>query len=585
MHRFRVWAPRLGRVEVKIAEQVFQLEREQAPAIGWWSATIDAAAEGEVDYAYLLDGDTTPLPDPRSAWQPHGVHGPSRLLDHRRFPWNDAKWQPSPLSSAIIYELHIGTFTPGGTFDSAIDRLDALVDLGVTHVELMPVASFPGGRGWGYDGVDLFAPQQAYGGPEALKRLVDACHTKGLAAILDVVYNHLGPVGNYLQRFGPYFTPLHSTPWGDAVNFEEAGSTEVRRFLCDNALMWLRDYHFDGLRLDAVHAFIDRSATHFLEQLATEVEQLQAALGRYFVLIAESDLNDPRLVTAQEAGGYGLDAQWSDDFHHALVAAITGERMGYYKDFGPLADVAAALQHVFVYAGRYSSSRDREHGRPVGKLPGWRFVGYAQTHDQVGNRAGGERLGHLTSAGRARIAAALVLTSPFIPLLFQGEEFNASTPFLYFTHHEDEELGRRITEGRSNEFGAFGLDGEDLPSPQLEATFHRSRLDWSEPAREPHASILAWYKALIHLRRTTPHLTDGRLHHVEVRFDEDARWLAMDRGPVTVVCNLGVATLIQDLAAGAKLLLASEPGVAVAGTRLSLPPDTVAILLTEPQRT
>jgi len=589
MHRFKVWAPRARRVEVQLAGRQFPLAKEAAEQTGWWSATIDTidtintinTQAGDVDYAYLLDEDPTPLPDPRSAWQPYGVHGPSRLLDHSRFQWSDANWQAPPLSSAVLYELHIGTFTPEGTFDAAIGRLDDLVDLGVTHIEILPVASFPGRRGWGYDGVDLFAPQESYGGPEGLKRLVDACHNRNLAVLLDVVYNHFGPVGNYLQRFGPYLTPSHITPWGDAVNLEQAGSTEVRRFFCDNALMWLREYHFDGLRLDAVHAFIDRSAVSFLEQLATEVQQLQASLGRSLVLIAESDLNDPRLVSAQEAGGYGLDAQWSDDFHHALVTVLTGETAGYYQDFGSLADLATALREVFVYSGRYSSYRQQRHGRPVGPLPRGRFLGYAQNHDQVGNRPRGERLGHLTTPGRARIAAALVLTSPFVPLLFQGEEFDASAPFLYFTDHEDKELGRKIDEGRSKELSAFGWEIAGILPPQSEEAFERSRLDWSERDREPHASMLAWYKALIHLRRNTPELTDGRANQIKVSFNEDARWLRIERGPITIACNLGSRILMREAAPGARLLLASDPGVRLAEDRISLPPDTVAILARE----
>ena len=330
MHVFEVWAPRAGTMEVKVGNNKFPMERKSR---GYWSAAVEEAGPG-TDYGFVMDSLEPPLPDPRTQWQPHGVHGESRVVDHAAFAWSDSGWQAPPLSSALIYELHVGTFTPEGTLKAAESRLDHLKDLGVTHIELMPLANFPGRRGWGYDGVDLFAIFNAYGEPDDLKHFVDACHGKGLAVLLDVVYNHLGPVGNYLSKFGPYFTASHSTPWGDAVNFEEAGASEVRCFLIDNALMWLRDYHMDGLRLDAVHAFNDRSAIHFLEQITREVKRLEAAMGKHFVLIAESDLNDPRIVKAEEAGGYGLDAQWSDDFHHALFSVISGERAGYYADFG-----------------------------------------------------------------------------------------------------------------------------------------------------------------------------------------------------------------------------------------------------------
>ena len=452
MHVFEVWAPRARTMDVKIGDKKFPLAQKQR---GWWSAEVEEAGP-DTDYGFVIDGLEPPLPDPCSQWQPNGVHGTSRVVDHAAFAWSDSGWQAPPLSSALIYELHLGTFTPEGTLKAAESHLDYLKDLGVTHVELMPIANFPGKRGWGYDGVDLYAPYNGYGEPGDLKHFVDACHAKGLAVVLDVVYNHLGPVGNYLEKFGPYFTASHSTPWGGAVNFEEAGATEVRRYLIDNALMWLRDYHMDGLRLDAVHAFNDRSAIHFLEQLTGEVRRLEAAMGKHFYLIAESDLNDPRIVKAEEAGGYGLDAQWSDDFHHALFAVISGERAGYYADFGSLAQLAKSLRCVFVYDGTYSEHRQRNHGRPVVGLSGHRFIGFVQNHDQVGNRARGERVSHEAGMGRAKIAAALVLTSPFVPMLFQGEEFGASAPFLYFTDYDDPELGRMISEGRKKEFVAFG---------------------------------------------------------------------------------------------------------------------------------
>jgi maltooligosyltrehalose trehalohydrolase len=559
-----------------------QVGRERLPMTqtggGWWQVDVPSAGAG-TDYRFALDGGE-PLPDPRSAWQPHGVFGPSRVVDHGAFRWADQAWQAPPLSSAVIYELHVGTFTPEGTFDSAISRLDHLVDLGISHVELMPVNEFPGVRGWGYDGVDLYAPHHAYGGPDGLKRLVDACHARGLAILLDVVYNHLGPSGNYLGRFGPYFTERYTTPWGQAINLDGPESDEVRRFICNNALMWLRDYHCDGLRLDAVHAIVDTSALHLLEQLAVEVEALQAHLGRRLVVIAESDLNDPRLVRSREAGGYGLDAQWSDDFHHALHSVLTGERSGYYADFGTLADLAHALAHAYVYDGRYSRFRRRHHGRPAPGFSGARFLGYLQNHDQIGNRARGERCAALMSTGRLKIGAALVLTAPFVPMLFQGEEWGASTPFQYFTDHEDTALGQQVSEGRRNEFAAFGWDPTEVPDPQDPATFQRSKLDWSEMEREPHASLLDWHRRLIALRHSLPPLTDGRLDRVHVRYDEQARWLVMQRGLVAVACNLAERTQRVPLpkGAGRQVLLASAPGAKLAEDGVEIAGDGVVVV-------
>jgi len=573
MHRFRVWAPRAQRVRVRVDGGFHLLHAADG---GWWEAKVDEARPGS-DYAYFFNDEDAALPDPRSPWQPHGVHGASRILDHADFAWTDAAWQAPPLEGAVIYELHIGTFTPEGTFDGAQSKLDALRDLGITHVELMPVASFPGVRGWGYDGVALFAPHEPYGGPDALKRFVDACHARGLAVLLDVVYNHLGPAGNYLGKFGPYFTSSHHTPWGDAVNLEDAGSHEVRRLFCDNALMWLRDYHCDGLRLDAVHAYTDRSAIHFMEQLGSEVHALQAQTGRHYVVIAESDLNDPRFVTAPEAGGYGLDAQWSDDFHHALVTVLTGDRSGYYADFGTLADLAKSLREVFVYDGRYSPYRDRIHGRPVCGLPGWRFLGYSQNHDQVGNRAKGERLSHLAGLGRAKIAAALVLTAPFVPMLFQGEEWAASAPFQFFTDH-DKELGKLISEGRKKEFAAFGWDPAEIPDPQSPETFARSRLNWAERGEPPHAEMLEWYRRLIALRRSTPELADGDLSEVHIRFSEEGKWLVIERGRFTVACSLAAEPVPIAVRAGLAIILASDPGVTLREGKLALSADSVAVL-------
>lgn len=526
-----VWAPSAKQVELERNGCKTSLRRESS---GWWTAPAFTQVPG--DYRFCIDGGA-PLPDPRSPCQPAGVHGPSRSVDHAEFVWTDRGFRAPPLSSAIIYELHIGTFTPEGTFDSAISRLDALLDLGVTHVELMPVAQFPGAYGWGYDGVDLFAPYHGYGGPDGLKRLVDACHARGLATILDVVYNHLGPQGNYLGKFGPYYSGRQDTPWGASLNFDGPHSDEVRRFFIDNALMWLRDYHFDGLRLDAVQAIADITATHFLEQLATEVNELQAHLGRHLVLIAENDTNDPRLVRRPEAGGFGLDAQWSDDFHHALHAAITGERVRYYVDFGALRDLARTFEQPFLFDGRHSAFRGRRHGRAPLGVSGHHFLAYIQNHDQVGNRARGERLTHVTTPERCRIAAGLVLMSPYVPMLFQGEEWGATTPFLFFADHRDDPgLARAISAGRKRELESCGWSG-NAPNPCAPVTFQCSKLNWEERALAPHASMLDWYKQLIAVRRTYPELTNGRLDLVRTECNEAEQWLSIERGGVTIQAN------------------------------------------------
>ena len=539
-----VWAPRARSVEVALRGRRTAMT---AAAMGGISAALDAGP-GD-DYWFLLDGGPR-RPDPRSQHQPEGVQGPSRLVDHSAFPWTDAGWRGLELRDAILYELHVGTFTAEGTFAAAIDRLDHLVRLGASAVELMPVAEFSGVRGWGYDGVDLFAPHHAYGGPDGLKALVDACHARGLAVVMDVVYNHLGPEGNYLADFGPYFTSAYATPWGPAINYDGAGSDEVRRFVIDNALTWLRDYHCDGLRLDAVHAIIDTSAVHILESISGRVAELAADLGRTLWVVAESDLNDPRLVREPERGGYGLTAQWSDDFHHSLHALLTGETVGYYVDFGGIEDVAEALRHAFVYAGRYSEYRERTFGRAIGDLPLSRFLGYAQNHDQVGNRAAGKRLCHLVSRGRARMAAALALLSPFVPLVFQGEEWAASTPFQFFTDYGDPELRRAVSVGRRNEFRAFGWDPARVPDPEDPATFARSVLRWDELGGDEHASMLGWYRELIALRRATPGLCSGDPAQVYARCDAAARVLVYANAGIVVACNLGTDVAYIDEVGG-----------------------------------
>jgi maltooligosyltrehalose trehalohydrolase len=567
-----VWAPYADRVDAVVGGDRVAMAGDER---GWWRVEVAGAVES---YAFSLDGGP-PRPDPRSPWQPDGVHGPSRPVDHAVFPWTDQRWRGFHLPSAVLYELHVGTFSEAGTFDGVVERLDHLVELGVDAIELMPVVEFPGRRGWGYDGVDLYAPHHDYGGPDGLKRLVDACHARGVGVILDVVYNHLGPAGNYLREFGPYFTDRHHTPWGEAVNVDGAGSNEVRSFIVDNALSWLRDYHMDGLRLDAVHAIVDTSAIPLLEELSTEVDHLAAHAGRSMWLVAESDLNDPRVVRSRDAHGDGIHAQWSDDFHHAIHARVTGERAGYYGDFGSLSDIAAALTRVFVYDGRHSVFRNRRHGRPVGELPGHSFVGYAQNHDQVGNRALGERLSQLVDLDRLKIVAAVVLCSPFVPMLFQGEEWGASTPFQYFTDHDDPSLARAVREGRRREFAGFGWKPHDIPDPQDPSTFERSRLQWAEVEKPPHAELVEWHRSLVALRREWPELTDGDLRAADVRLDgEDV--LEMRRGRVTLAINLVASPVSREVDATV-IALASVEGATLVDGRLSVPP-TSAVVATRP---
>jgi maltooligosyltrehalose trehalohydrolase len=576
MYEFKVWAPRPRRVAVQVGDSVHEMSGPDE--CGWWRAQVETARAGD-DYGFLLDDDPKPYPDPRSQWQPHGVHGLSRIYDQKAFSWNDGRWQGPPLTGAVIYEMHVGTFTAEGTFDSAIARLDFLAELGVTHVEIMPVAAFAGDRGWGYDGVALFAVTENYGGPDGLKRFVDSCHSKGLAVLLDVVYNHFGPVGNYTGKFGPYVTARHCTPWGDAINFEGAGSDEVRRFFCDNALMWMGDFHCDGLRLDAVHEFVDRSAVHFMEQLSAEVDVASATHNRRMVLIAESDLNDPRIVRPREAGGYGMDAQWSDDFHHALFSLLhLDEGKGYYDDFGSFEKLVKSLTQVFVYDGQYSKYRGRSHGRPVAGLSAHHFIGFIQNHDQVGNRATGDRLEHIIGIDRAKVAVGIVLTAPFIPMLFQGEEYAASTPFQYFADHEDPEMAKAVSAGRKREFAAFGWDENVIPDPEDRATFNRSKLDWDEVHQGRHGEMLDWFKKMIHLRRSSNSLNDGELSHTKVRYDAEKCWLVMERGHVQVLANLGSEPVDLDVPQKYWMAACSRYGVQPNAGKLTLPADTLVLL-------
>jgi maltooligosyltrehalose trehalohydrolase len=571
-----VWAPWAARsVEVVTGGRRVALTRGER---GRWAADVPGLGPGD-DYAISLDGGPD-RPDPRSPSQPAGVNGPSRVVDHAAFGWSDAGWRGVDLGDHVLYELHVGTFSAEGSFDGAIAHLDHLVDLGVGAVELMPVAQFPGRWGWGYDGVDLWAPHAAYGGPDGLKRLVDACHVRGLGVVLDVVYNHVGPAGNHLGEFGPYFGDRYRTNWGAAVNFDGRGSDEVRAFIVDNACMWLWDYHLDGLRLDAVHAIVDESALHVLEQLAAAVDVLAEDLGRPLWVVAESDLNATRFVRDRADGGFGLAASWADEWHHALHAVLTGERNGWYEDFGSLALLAKALRQAWVYDGRYSPHRDRVHGRlPLG-LHGSQFVVSAQNHDQVGNRAAGDRLGRLVGPGRLKAAAALLLTGPFVPLLFQGEEWGASTPFAYFTDHDDPALARAVSEGRRREFAAFGWRPEDVPDPQDPATFAASVLRWDEVDAPVHADLLAWYRELIALRRSRPGLGVGTLDDTDVSFDEDAGWLVARRvaAGVAVAVNLGPDPQEVPVEGAGDVLLSSSPAATRTAAGVALPPDGVAVV-------
>ncbi len=580
---FSVWAPYRERVRVVVAGTTQEMSRSND---GWWHAELPADAGGPVDtdYAFLLDDDPTPLPDPRSAWQPNGVHAPTRTYDHAAFDWTDDRWTGRALPGSVLYELHIGTFTPGGTFEAAIERLDHLVELGVDLVEVMPINAVDGPRNWGYDGVGWFAVTENYGGPDAFKRFVDACHERGLGVVLDVVYNHLGPSGAYLGRFGPYFAGRNI--WGPSLNLDGPLSDEVRRYVIDNALMWLRDYHVDGLRLDAVHALVDHRATHLLEELAVEVQALEAHLRRPVSLIAESDLNDPRLVTAREGGGFGLDAQWDDDIHHALHTALTGESYGYYADFahGGLETLADTLTHAYFHAGGTSTFRRRRHGRPVDvtRIPGYRFLAYLQDHDQVGNRATGDRISATLSPGLLACGAALVLTAPFTPMIFMGEEWGAETPWQFFSYFPDPQLREQIRDGRFAEFAAHGWPGRDsgvpVPDPNDEQTFIRSRLDWSELGKEKHRWLLDIYRRLIELRRTSAELTDPWLWRVRVSVDDAARTVVVHRGGVRIAVNLGPepVRLAMDRPITALLLASGDAHVGEGGV-LTLPAESFAV--------
>lgn len=527
-----VWCPDLQRVRLRVGGTDHEMQLREG---GWWHAEV--AAEPGTDYAFLLGDDDTPLPDPRSTWQPHGVHEASRTYDHDAFAWTDAGWPGRTLEGSVIYELHIGTFTPGRTFDAAIERLDHLVDLGIDLVEVLPVNSFDGDAGWGYDGVLWGAVHEPYGGPDGFKRFVDACHARGLGVVLDVVYNHLGPSGAYLDRFGPYFAGQND--WGPGLNLDGPQSDEVRRYVLDNALGWFEHFHVDALRLDAVHALADRRALTLLEELSVEASRMSSVWGRPLSLIAESDLNDPRMVAPRSAGGLGMDAQWSDDLHHALHVRLTEEADGYYADFAAPGALATTLRGAFFHAGTWSSFRERTHGRPVDTslLTGTSFLAYLQNHDQIGNRATGDRISASVSPGLQACGAAIVLLGPYTPMLFMGEEWAASTPWQFFASFPDPELAEAVRTGRRREFGRHGWGESEVPDPMDPATVERSTLLWDEASSPGHADMLDLYRSLIALRRSHPELADPSLDGFVVEVADDDSWLVMHRGSLRVVVN------------------------------------------------
>ncbi len=569
-----VWAPRATRVRLHRPE--LDLVELEPRGDGWFAASL--TLEDGDEYGFLLGegGPGNVRPDPRSRRQPRGVHDLSAWFDPSAHSWQDATWTGRPLAGGVIYEMHIGTFTPEGTLDAAVGRLEHLVELGVDFVEVLPVNAFNGVHNWGYDGVLWYAVHEAYGGPAAYQRFVDACHARGLAVIQDVVYNHLGPSGNYLPEFGPYLRDAEHNTWGSSVELDEPA---VRAYIVENALMWMRDYHVDGLRLDAVHALKDSAPRHILQEIAERTDALSAHLGRPLSVIAESDLNDATLIAAREAGGYGLTAQWSDDYHHALHVAVTGETVGYYADFAPLAALVKTATSGFFHNGTWSSFRGRAHGHPIdARIPTSRLVTFSQDHDQIGNRAVGDRLSQTLDEGGLAIAAVLGVLSPFTPMLFMGEEWAASTPWQFFTSHPEPELGRATAEGRIAEFTAMGWDESIVPDPQDPQTFLRSKLRWEEREAGVHARIHALYRELIALRRAEADVTDPAFESIGAEADEAARWLRLLRGRVEVLVNFSEAVVRLEVPRGAHTLVATDAGATVIDGSALLPPRSAVVI-------
>ncbi len=521
---FSVWAPNLEAVAVQIVSPQEHLLPMQKDEWGYWKTTAQGVEPGTL-YFYQLNGDNRP--DPASHFQPKDVHEASSVVDHNQMQWSDANWSGIPLEEMIIYELHVGTFTPEGTFEAIIPRLKDLKELGVNAIEIMPVAQFPGDRNWGYDGVYPFAVQNSYGGPAGLKKLIDAAHQQGISVILDVVYNHFGPEGNYTSQYGPYMTETYKTPWGMAMNFDDARSDGVRNYFFENALYWFQNYHFDALRLDAIHAIYDLGAKHFLQELAEKVATLSKSVGRKLYLIAESDLNDVRVIREPELGGHGMDAQWSDDFHHSLHTLLTGEQIGYYQDFGKCEQLAKAYKESFIYSWEYAPHRQRFHGSDASDRPGHQFVICTQNHDQVGNRMLGERLSTLVSFEALKLAAGALLLSPNVPLLFMGEEYGEEAPFLYFVSHTDPDLVKAVREGRKKEFSAFHLEGE-YKDPESHDTFHESQLKWNW--QEGKQKVMReFYQHLIQLRQSIPALKNLDRKNLEASAIEQDKLLFLHR--------------------------------------------------------
>lgn len=563
----RVWAPAADRVGLVILEGG---ERElTAEGDGWWRD--DRELTPGTRYGFRLDQSEDVLYDPRGRRLPDGVHGLSEVIEP--VVVDDSGWTGRALGG-VIYELHLGTFTPDGTLDSAIERLDHLVTLGVDFVEPLPVNAFNGAYNWGYDGVAWFAVQESYGGPAAYGRFVAACHARGLGVIQDVVYNHLGPSGNVLPRFGPYLRTDAANTWGDGMDLTRA---EVRRYILDNARMWFEEYHVDGLRLDAVHALVDPGPVHILQELAEQTDALSDELGRPLTLIAESDLNDPVMIESRQNGGYGLAAQWSDDYHHAVHVALTGETDGYYADFASLDALAKATTHGFFHDGTFSSFRERDHGAPIPpELPTTRLITFSQDHDQIGNRAVGDRLSSTLSVARLKVAAVLTICSPFTPMIFMGEEWGASTPWQFFTSHPEPELGEATAQGRIAEFAKMGWDPAEVPDPQDPETFRRSHLDWGEPATAPHHEVLETYRALIRLRREVPELTTPDFGMLSADSDDTRGWFTLRQGEVEVLVNLGTQPLHS--AGAATLLFRTSDAVEHAQDGVTVGPDAAAVI-------
>jgi maltooligosyltrehalose trehalohydrolase len=569
---FRVWAPAVDHVELHIvhpSERRVPMERRND---GYHEFTVDDCRPG-TRYLYVLNG-TKERPDPASRRQPESVHGPSEVVT-RDFEWHDRKWKGILLEDYLLYELHVGTFTPEGTFDAAIARLDQLKDLGITAVELMPIAQFPGTRNWGYDGAYVGAAQNSYGGPLGLKRLADACHARGLAILLDVVYNHFGPEGNYIAEFGPYFTDRYRTPWGPALNFDGALSDHVRWFFIHNALQWVDEFHIDGLRVDAVHAIVDHSAEPFLQELCSAVRERAKKLGRRIYTFAESDLNDPRVITPKKQLGLGFDAQWNDDFHHSVHTLLTAERDGYYVSFGKTSDLAQVLKNGYLYVGQHSPYRARKYGLHPKTGEGKRFVVFAQNHDQIGNRMMGERLAAIVSPEQLRLAAAAVVLSPFVPMLFMGEEYGEKAPFQYFTSHGDDDLVEAVRKGRLEEFDDFDWSGTP-PDPHHEDTFERSKLTWRE---DP--SVRQLYKKLLKLRRDTPALRRLDLSAVDTHADDERRVLLVRRragdDQVLIAFNFNQNAQSLDLPFEGAWKAMMETNVTIEDGRVTLPPNSFGV--------